>query len=379
MSDSFPPPVATPSPYLGQVAGNGLAAFFVDASLKQANTREMHYARDDITSLQIAFSNYYGAESAPGAPLTIRAAIEYPANTFTLVYWSSVRDLIIANGLLGPLSDAFSVVIPRGAMFWVNNFAQCTSGVVYLTRPSSTPSLYSTGAFSGSGQTDLTTSTAARSPDQNWHPCTLIVGTTTRASVLGLGDSETYGVNENIMDQSQDMGLLARSIGPAFANLIVGNPGETLAGFLGSAGVQRRKIIPYFSHLINAYGRNDLGVSTAAQIIANMNAFAALKSVSQKVITCTVTPKSASTDSWATTTNQTTDSTNADRITVNQTIRANGIVGCETFFDSSPAWETLPDSGIWVPGYTTDGLHGSSTANITLRDQRRIDSNKVRR
>jgi lysophospholipase L1-like esterase len=79
----------------------------------------------------------------------------------------------------------------------------------------------------------------------------------------------------------------------------------------------------------------------------------------------TITPSTTSTDSWATTGNQTPESSNAVRVQVNDWIRTvpSPLSG---YFEIADLAETARNSGIWKAGYTSDGLHPNATGHSAL-------------
>jgi hypothetical protein len=86
----------------------------------------------------------------------------------------------------------------------------------------------------------------------------------------------------------------------------------------------------------------------------------------KRVYQATYEPYTTSTDSWATTANQTADATNGDRITMNTAIRG-GLGGIAGYFDIASVAESALNSGKWkAPNWTSDGLHGNQNANANF-------------
>jgi lysophospholipase L1-like esterase len=112
-------------------------------------------------------------------------------------------------------------------------------------------------------------------------------------------------------------------------------------------------------------GINDVtGGDSAATLATNTNSLVGLFSPLGPVALCTMSPVSTSTDSWATTANQTTVASNNTRATEN-TRRAAGITGVKVVYDVNPAVESAvgPESGVWkAPSYTADGTHPAVAA-----------------
>jgi hypothetical protein len=80
--------------------------------------------------------------------------------------------------------------------------------------------------------------------------------------------------------------------------------------------------------------------------------------VGAQVWVLTVPPVSTSTDAWLTTGNQTTASSNTNRVAVNTAIR-NGTIPADKYIEFSGALESTQDSGIW-------NALGTSTVSGTI-------------
>lgn len=353
--------------YLGQVA---TACHYptsnAGANAACWNTRTAHYMRENVTSVQIAFANFYGeTEDGPGAAMTVEAAIEYPVGTFTRVLFGGVNQQTIADGAMGALSDACSVTMPRGALFYVRAFLNCASGVSYLAAPPNLPTgaVYSTAG----GQTSAVMGGVVGAGSVAVPPA-LIVAQTSRPSVFVFGDSIGAGAGDLADDLSLDSGIILRAIGPNFAYSSSALSGTTLAQLV-SASTKRRSALGYFSHIINQRGINDVGGSSAATVIATLQSFLALPNVAgKKVFQTTLTPSSTSTDSWATTANQTGTNT-AIIVGFNQQVIA-GVPGLEGHFDVARVGESAPFSNKWrvdLGTPTADGLHPSNNIYREVR------------
>jgi hypothetical protein len=119
------------------------------------------------------------------------------------------------------------------------------------------------------------------------------------------------------------LGEVERSVGKAFASINAGFPNEKYADVVAANGYTRRLALSrYCSHVISEYGINDCSAGTAAATtLANMATFAAMFG-GKPFIQTTISPRSTSTDAWATTANQTTVSAaNTPRVAFNNAIR----------------------------------------------------------
>jgi hypothetical protein len=353
------------SPYLGQVATNSMIPDTIDAgSITNLNNSTTHYARDAITSLQIAYSNWSAVaagEQTSGGTCTYRAAIEYPLGTFTPLLWSGARDVVAANGADTPLSDPIAITIPRGSVFRIRVFASSPSGVPHKNTVSATAM-----ATGDATNVDKTTNGAVMATVGRVLTPSLIVAQTRRASILMVGDSINGGIGENTATDYHDAGLGPRIYGSAFAYTQASTPGETAAAFLTNS-TKRRAHAAYVSHVVCNYGRNDLsGGATGAAVAALITQVAALFP-GKPFIQATCLPRTTSTDSWATTANQTTHTSNAERINFNRLVRARSIAGVSDIFDPCAALESGYESGLWVPGRTTEGIHPNTQGYVDAR------------
>ena len=122
--------------YTGLVATRGLQMTETRSTNRQSNSRSPHVARTALTSIQVVFPGWYinGSlnETAPGAAITIKASVEYPAGTFTQLLFSGVTSGTVPNG--GYLvSDALTVSIADGETFWVRSFLESTSLLIAIS------------------------------------------------------------------------------------------------------------------------------------------------------------------------------------------------------------------------------------------------------
>ncbi len=367
-------------PYLGQVATRCcMPNEKAGGGLKQVMSRTRHMARDTITSLQVAFANWYGnAEVAIGADATVTASIEYPAGTFTQVLFSGVATGSIPNGSQ-VLSDATTVAIPDGADFFVRFFFECASGFPYNGRGGDTTN-GDVIAFAVSGLADKTMADPmpANAAARFFVTPVAIVGMTTRPSILILGDSRAFGYSDLTTGSSGDIGEVARSVGPSLAYINAALSGER-AGTYIAQHTQRAKLWAYCSHVICQYGTNDIFGSTSAAAtyayLSTIRGYTPAKPFFQ----ATSPPQTTSTDGWATTANQTTKALNAERNAYNALIRGNSN-GFDGVLEVADVVESARDSGIWkAPGYTADGVHELNTANIAIKDAGVIDPTEFTR
>jgi hypothetical protein len=370
--------------YTGQVATKSRMSTILDTTNKQIMSRSHHISRDTISSLKVGIPNWYWnlngdkLEHGSGGNITYTASIEYPAGTFTQVKFSAATSGVASTNTT-LTSDSVSVSIPINTAFWVRIFGTAAVGTVYLAgiaSPSSPQCDIGNGeavALAASGLTDQTmsgtiTPTSSGDARQVLSPV-FITGTTSKASVLIVGDSRAWGYRDQFTS-SGDLGEIARSIGPSLSYISVASAGDALGTFI-SSHANRVAMGAYVSHVISEYGINDLRASaggqnrTAAAVLTDLQTVYGYYSAN-KIYQSTIPPAATSTDSFATLVNQTTDANSAQIALYNNTIRA-GQANTVGHFEVASTIESSYNSGKWkVDGtaskYTVDGLHEQTFA-----------------
>jgi lysophospholipase L1-like esterase len=361
---SFP---SEPLPYTGFVATRCAFMHGFDPTPKQSMMRSAHYARDDITSLKLLLPNLrIGGglnETGTGATATVTASIEYPLGTRTVVLFGGSSSGTIAD-INVLLSDAVTVTIPNGALFWVKVWFSSTGGILYSgTTATNSPINTTLGEAFDYGVTTPDLTNSATNPTGTIlggvYPLG-IIGTTTKPSVLVLGDSKSAGTLDT-GDGSGDYGQECRSFGGLLAYCNAGVSGDQVQSLVGSH-TQRVALGAYCSHVIISYGGNDITVGrTAAQVAADISTVAGYFSGKQIYVN-TQAPVSSSLDGWTTIDGQTKDGNNAVRLSLNTKIR-NVLPGATGYLEVADQFESDRDSGYWkAPYYTTDGIHPTQYA-----------------
>jgi len=373
-------------PYTGLVATRCLAPISLNTTNKQLMARSPHYSRTAITSLQIVIPNWYvnpsstHAELGSGANATVTASIEYPAGVFTQVLFSGIAAGTVPN-LSYLVSDAVTVTIPTDTLFWVRIFWDGgVGGILSIPHDLTGTGLPGAGLeVAVSGLTDKTMSGTVTAADNEFSPVA-IIGTTTQPSFVIVGDSIGLGDSskETVGDASGDFGVVARGIGPLYAYSSMCQNGDQAEDFVASH-TNRAAIFAFASHAGIEYGSNDLytnsaSVATVQGLLQTIWGYMTALGPEKKVYQTTITPRTTSSDSWATTENQAqvSGTINGRRTALNDWIR--GVPsGAHGYFDIADALETSRNSGIWkVTGvanaYTPDGTHPNTTSSLMIRD-----------
>ena len=194
-------------------------------------------------------------------------------------------------------------------------------------------------------------------------------------SLALVGDSLNMGYLDAVLDFHQK-GFLAR--GAEYEDVRyrrIPQGGDRLQFWSASNAAKRIALAQTATSVIISLGSNDVANGrTLAQLQADSVAtWTALGAKGAKVFQCTITPKTTSTDGWATKANQTPvfaaggvrdtyndwlrtgASTTINGVTVTVGMSGHPLTGV---IDASPAVEDTTDSHYWKsPGWTTDGGH----------------------
>lgn len=385
-------------PYLGQVATRCYLPDAVSLINKQIMARMRHRARDLIVNPVLVFPNWYladftgntfGKELAVPGTATITAAIEYPVGNFTQVkFGGSTSSTVASGGML--TSDPCPITIPDGEFFFVRTFYTNASGVPshgYFNISTSYDGFHSEAlTYAALGLSDQTMggtvidsgSTGGGSINgggYTYGPCA-ILSQTTKPSFLLIGDSRCEGQYDSYNgDATGNVGEIARSVGQAYAYINCGR-GNGSAAQMVATHTNRVLLAAYVSHVISEFGGADLRAgASAATVLGNLQTIWGYFT-GKFVYQSTITPFTTSTDSWATTVNQTQATGSGPRITLNDAVRGltSGIAACLEVADQA---ESARNSGLWkAPGYTADGIHATQLGYTAIRDSHTISTHQ---
>lgn len=385
--------------YLGQVATKSRIPTNRSTTNKQANARTHHVARDSITALKIELCNWYwnraavGPETNGGGNITYSASVEYPEGVFTQILWSGAATIVVATGA-SALSDFVNVTIPNGASFWIRTYANAATAIVftegntgYSQRDAGNGEAYEYSAASTTDKTMGGTIVDVGAASNPIFVPTAIVAETRKPSVLIIGDSRDWGF-EDTFDSSGDLGDIARSIGPAYGYINAACAGDTFSAFITAHG-KRAALAQYCSHVIigdaiNALRAGGSGQNkTAAAVLVELQTMLGYFSANRCFTTTCGGPNSTSTDSFATTANQTVNANSAQIIAYNDAIRA-GVANSLGYFEIDDQLSSARNSGKWrVNGaafaYTLTGLHTVQLGYLAVKNSGAIDTALITR
>lgn len=367
--------------YTGIVATRCSFPSAFSTAVRQSMSRSPHYARADITSLQIIVPNWRTSNISPfaevgsGATASVTASIEYPIGVMTQVLFSGVPTGTVPD-VSYLISDAVSVTIPKDALFCVRMFWESTTGCFSTFEPlTSAGGIGNSGYESAmSGITDKTMSGSVTSSSTTFAPCG-IIATTTRPSFVFLGDSIAHGEGDTTNDTaSGDYGYLARSLGPSYGYLKLTRSGDQAFRCQGSP-TNRQALCAYASHMICAYGSND--IYSTALTVANIKGY--LQTIwgwrtvpGGKTYQTTITTRATSVNGYVAPDDQVVTSGGVKRLPLNDWIRTLP-AGLDGYFEVADLVESARDSEKWklfsTANYITDdGTHPNDNGHIWLRD-----------
>lgn len=352
------------APHLGFVASGtripyaGGSGIFVEQM-----SRSHHVAMDNISSLKVAFANFFLGEQSPGGPADITATVEYPSNTFTRLTFSGNTNAVIANGGY-VVSDTvnLAVPVPRYSMLWVREWCSNGQGTCFSQYEANTN--YDSFVASGTTTPDITGGGGmAPSPSQqNWCAPLAIIGYTTKPSLLLLGDSRVFGFQDGTYSTSQNtdtnpfFGQSRILDEQAYCSANMGVSGETWSDFLAH-DVNRLFFTNFSTAVYCQLGINGLPVGLAtnytylASLISGLPLYAS-----------TLEPFSTSSDNFKTLANQTANASDSIRVQYNTLLRRGLVPGVISYMELANIVESSPNSGLWAVNGTSnnityDGLH----------------------
>jgi len=331
-----------------------------------AMVRTGHYARDNIVDLAIACANWRvdgGENSTSIGTLTCSAAIEYPLGVYHRVYYNGLSSGSAPAGST-LWSDLTPIHIPKGELFWLRIRYTSTGNMPWTYGGTVNYKNSNVGDAMEETLTDKTTSGTISDTVFGSMMPTAIVGHTSMPSIGGIGDSRYAGEKDTIFDITGAQGSLERSFGLNYPTLNFGAPGEPAQAFTLANAPERIKLLKYTTHILCGLGINDInGGDSSTNIQGYLSLIYKIPEFGpREIIQNTLSPISSSTDGWTTTINQTTHANNADRVVVNDWIRASN----RRHFDFADATESSRNSGLWTPNYTPDGLHESTAGNMSI-------------
>lgn len=352
-------------------------------------------ARIPVSGLQLTFAGWYTGPAGTG---DTDCPNDYTIHSCYLEHDGSLNQVLFDGSgsvTVAPGEDVHGTVtraIAAGEDYYIRTYVTPAASGSY-------PRLYAVGVYpdescaKGADHANETGTTNLINYGDVVGPVA-VTGTPTggpRYAVAVVGDSITNGSNDTFGDYDR-VGWAYRALNGQRPFLLLAISGEQAAQYLSQGAHRQRYVGPGAHYAICAYGVNDLqGGRTLAQAQAALLGIwsaAAAANPAIRVLQTTITPKSSSTDGWATTGSQTPDGTVTPvRTPLNAWIRAGApiVSGVAVTPGTSgallagqpghPLWDWLeladlveptPDAGIWRAGYTDDGVHPTATGHIAM-------------
>ena len=356
-------------------------------------TTQLYHTTDVACSgIRLVFANVYnnnGVETDGTNDINVKANIRLTGGLNFPVFFGGRRTVVVEPGAV-VVSDPVGISSSAAATFFSRTFVSVSAGGKYPL------GVLTNSANEGVGNGDLADGSVPTNATRGFGPIA-ILGTpaieTSSPIILAQGESITCGYGDSF-GTTDDYGFVSRAFDGVLSYLNLGLSSSSISAAILGVGAARRfrvadVIQPDAALLL--YGTNDAAGGDTLNTLRN-NLIAWWLIHWRRGLKCfagTIPPKSTSTDSWATTTNQTADAVGiAARLGVNAWIRdgaplnpdtlaavATGGVGIRmgsvghpvnAYFDFADATESARDSGFWKPGYTSDGTHPNQTGSAAM-------------
>lgn len=342
-----------------------------------ANNRKACWspANSAITDIQIGFPGFHEGQPEADNPIayTASAYVEYPAGTFTRAYCVAGSTLTVTPGRQTYWFDPVPVVIPKNTQYWVKWFMSWTGSSVDMPLSVVCAGVNGEWCEVGVGLTDQAGTSSVRT--HSYPAPTQATGLGFQVSVRArtaawlpivgiLGDSISQGSGERGIDPVYGGSSFERAFRNACGVTNVSRQSEQFTDYTGRRDGRTKLLRDNVTHLMVNYGRNDLsnGASSATIQARLQSVVAQWLNMGVPCYAITLTPITTSSDSWATTANQTVASApqEAQRVAYNTWLRANWkSIGLSGIFDV--AWAVDPtDTGKWG----ADGTAGERAIGV---------------
>ena len=308
------------------------------ATTVEIYARHLFVVGADCTSLALIFPNWIlrsnnGVENQTQYEV-VEAAIEYNG-TYTAVTFGGSAGVVVAPGANAlsdemPASGVSAAAFTKGSTGYTRHRIRITTPAtdslpncgatrgtgsaglkVDPTKVSFTRGVYSTSTFAYTMINGGVNGTDAVSDGVQLAP--IVVGRHTGSAVGFWGDSKTYGTGDTAVGATGALGL-NRALFPdatlaanAKPGINFGCPGgvasDATKAVAGSAVSSMTALYAYLTHAVVGYGTNGNG-TTEQTALTDLHTQIRARGITP-IIQRSLTPRTSSTDSWATTANQT--------------------------------------------------------------------------
>jgi lysophospholipase L1-like esterase len=353
-----------------------------DGTATQKTYRVQHTVPVGCNALQIVLGNWtgsaggFGQESDPPNPFVVRVSVETPLGTFLPVYFNGRRDVRIEPGSsvvesdpvgsfpAGPVWVRYRVSVAALGMQWplglyTNGGAAAGSSVLY-------PAAQAAEGNGGSATDAVDSGAITFVSEVGVYSAVAIVGrpVTPRHGLALLGDSIMLGTG--VGTPAQDAGFAVQALNNTAGYVLLARSGETVADWITTGTSRRRKaVLAYCDRALMNYAANDYQRTLVAIKADLLTAWQQLDQAGIRVWHTTATPRTSSTDAWATVGNQTDLWTAGVRAALNDWIRTipAPLAG---YFEVADTVESARNSGKWAANLTIDGVHPTAAAHTLM-------------
>jgi len=327
--------------------GAGTQAIATAGSFYSSRTRHVNKTGKRVHGLSLLYTNYGPSSSTEGQngnPLQVKAAIEYDGTPSgdtgvrAQVGFRGTRLLTVDRGITVISDPDFSrVVEPAGVVYERTGVTVGTNAQVYQRSQVNLGGTSQWGLDTGEGteanqdKIDDAQGTISNNVSSSYSAVCLLgypLDGTIATSIAILGDSIQVGTDDG--DLGGNSGGWAERTFADYPFVKLPIAGEKLTDFVNPKNSFRRMAIAsYATHILDAYGRNDLGASRTldqfkADVLANAYRFMAR---GQPYIKSTILPSPTSSDGWFTVAGQTKETNDALRVSYNSWLRDTGATG----------------------------------------------------
>jgi lysophospholipase L1-like esterase len=299
--------------YLGNTSGR--------SDTRNDNRTRMYVGASTVRKLRVAYRGTIriggGAEQNLPNSFGIEFAIEdnSPSIYEQAMFGGNLVGTVPGNGLL--ISDEMAMVltsglfysrssltvaaptdsIPRASQAWTAGSGDFTS-----SNPEAAGQVTGTGAMTNPGTGIITR--------RGLKPYMILgVPDTPMPAVAIFGDSIADGFGDSTLSATGDGGYVARGLGAAgvpYVNLAVGS--NRLQHDTAVTGSANRQVLPYVTHVVIELGTNDISAGTSLSTIQGylqamceeIKAVVGPYGKRPRIAVCKITPRTSSTDDWAT-------------------------------------------------------------------------------
>lgn len=354
----------------------------VFSSQKQVSSTTAHVNFQDVTALKVVDSNWgtsAGQDTLSGGDSTVSVTIEYPLGTTPQRFLFSGQATGTNTNGSDLESDALTlaVPIPKNTPYKIHRFITNPNGL-FLPGGLTTAEGDSC-RFAASGLTDVTGNiggqTGSSTDTIHISPPSAILALHNGVSVAGVGDSRFAGVNDNTVDATKyPTGEIGRLMRPLYPYIQFGCAGENQTQFR-TANVPRRIAFvgKYCTHVVVEHAINGFSTNAAAQ--TNVGAIWTIFTNLGLKVYHTTTPPRTSGAYAATDGSDQVEATAADELEAWNVYLRTVPAPLTGVIDIAPIVTLAGNPKKWkAPGYTTDGLHESTLANLAIRDAAPINA-----